>query len=154
MDAAPAIEGRTVGDLLDEINQAVLSAMWIDELGVMRWESSDTLRGREPARTVSTLDDVLSLDWEDGILSTASRVTVKGRKPAITKGRWRNVVLARGGGETLKSGDELSIFLEPGTDEDWITPSFEFIEVGGADNIWGSYNNPAYSAVGLYYTAE
>lgn len=154
MDAAPAIEGRTVGDLLNEINQAVLSAMWIDELGTMRWESSDTLRDRTPVRTVSTLDDVLSLDWEDGILSTASRVTVKGRKPAITKGRWRNVVLARGGGETLKSGDELSIFLEPGADEDWITPSFEFIEVGGADNIWGSYNNPAYSAVGLYYTAD
>lgn len=154
IDAAPAIEGRTVGDLLDEINKAVLSAMWIDELGVMRWESSDSLRTRTPARTVTTLNDILSLDWEDSILSTASRVTVKGRKPAITKGRWRNIVLARGGGETLKSGDELAIFLEPGADEDWITPSFEFTEVGGSGGIWSTYNNPAYSATGLYYSAD
>lgn len=154
IDAAPTIEGRRADELLDEINRSTLSAMWIDELGVMRWASSDTLRQRATGRTVTTLNDVLSLDWEDGLLSSASQVTVKGRKPAITKGRWRNLVLARGGGDSLKSGDESTIILEPSGDEDWIEPATNFIEVGGAGGIWGSYNNPAYSAVGLYYTAD
>lgn len=154
IDAAPVVEGRTASELLDEINNAILAGMWIDEKGVMRWANSDTLRGRTPSRTVTTLEDILSLDWEDGLLSSASRVTVKGRKPAITKGRWKNLVLARGGGDTMKSGDELTIILEPESDEDWILPSTDFIEVGGSDNIWGSYNNPSYSATGLYYTAD
>lgn len=154
MDAAPVFEGIQSSELLDEINKATLSAMWIDETGVMRWVSSYELRRRTPTKTITTLDDVLSLDWEDGLLATASKVTVKGKQPAITKGRWRNLVLARGSGESLKSGDELSIFLEPDADTDWIGPSFDFIEVGGSANIWGSYNNPAYSAVGLYYTAD
>lgn len=154
MDAAPVIEGRRVDELLEEINGAILAGMWIDELGVMRWANSDTLRGRAPTRTVTTLNDILSLDWEDGILASASTVKVTGRKPAITKGRWKNLVLARGGGDTMKSGDELTIVLEPGTDEDWIIPSLDFIEVGGSDNVWGSYNNPTYSATGLYYSAD
>lgn len=154
IDAAPVVEGRTASELLDEINNAVLAGMWIDELGVMRWANSDTLRGRASSRTVTTLDDIFSLDWEDELLASASRVTVRGRKPAITKGRWKNLVLARGGGESLKSGDELTIILEPESDEDWILPSTDFIEVGGSGNIWGSYNNPSYSATGLYYTAD
>lgn len=154
MDAGPTIEDRAASGLLDEINNAVLSAMWIDETGVMRWANSDTLRERAPVRTVTTLDDIFSLEWEDGLLATASRVRVTGRKPAITKGRWKNLVLARGNGESMKSGDELTIFLEPEGDEDWIIPSLDFIEVGGSAGIWNSYNNPAYSAVGLYYSTD
>lgn len=154
LDAAPVIEGRRADDLLDEINGSILAGMWIDELGVMRWANSDTLRMRTPVRTVTTLNDILALDWEDGLLSTASSVKVTGRKPTITKGRWKNLVLARGGGDTMKSGDELTIVLEPESDEDWIQPSGDFIEVGGSGGIWNSYNNPAYSATGLYYSAD
>lgn len=154
MDAGPNIEGRQVSELLDEINRATLSAMWIDETGVMRWAASDTLRERTPARTVTTLDDVLAMGWEDGLLGTASKVTVKGIRPGISRGRWRNMVIARGDGESMKSGDELEVFLEPGSDEDWIMPAFDTIEVGGSGNVWGPANNPAYSLVGLYYTAD
>lgn len=154
MDAGPTLEGLSCLDLLEQISNATFSAMWIDEMGVFNWSPSITLNRRETARTVSTLNSIFALDWEGGLLATASKVTVRGRRPAITKGRWRNLVLARGSGESLKSGDELSIFLEPESDTDWIAPSANFIEVGGADNIWGTYNNPAYSAVGLYYTAD
>lgn len=155
IDAAPTIENRTAQDLLQEIGDATLSAMWIDETGVMQWVPSDTLRDRTPSRTVTTLDDVLSLSWEDGLLGTASKVTAKGRKPGITKGRWKTVVLARGGGSnSMKSGDELEIFLEPDGDSDWIQPSTTFLQVGGSGAIWGSANNPDYSLTGLYYSAD
>lgn len=155
IDAAPTIENRTAEEVLQEIGEATLSAMWIDETGVMQWVPSDALRSRAVARKVTTLDDVLSLNWEDGLLGTASKVTVKGRKPGISKGRWKTLVLARGGGsESIKSGDELEIFLEPDGDTDWIQPSTSFLQVGGSGAIWGSANNPEYSLTGLYYSAD
>lgn len=154
LDAGPNIEGRVVNNLLNEITNATLSTLWIDETGVARWAASDTLRERAPARTVTTLDDVFSLSWETDLLATSSRVVVKGLRPSISRGRWRNMVLARGTGETIKSEDELEIFLEPESDEDWIMPAFDTLEVGGASNIWGPANNPAYSLTGLYYTAD
>lgn len=155
IDAAPVIEGMTAADLLGEIGKSTLSAMWIDETGVFRWVASDALRARTPARTVTTLDDVLSLGWEDGLLGTASKVTVKYQRPSVTKSRWRTVVLSRGGGsQSIKSGDEAEIFLEPEADTHWILPSFDFLEVGGTVSTWASANNPAYSLVGLYYTTD
>lgn len=155
IDAAPTVENRTAQELLQEIGDATLSAMWIDETGVMQWVPSDVLRDRSASRTVTTLDDALSLDWEDGLLGTASKVTATGRKPGISKGRWKTIVLARGGGsESIKSGDELEIFLEPEGDTDWIQPSTSFLQVGGSGAIWGSANNPEYSLTGLYYSAD
>lgn len=154
MDAGPNIEDVTVGELLEEIGAATLSAMWIDETGVFRWVASDALRSRAASRVVTTLNEILSLDWEDGMLGTASKVTVTGRVPKVTKSRWRSLTLARGGGGTLKSRDEASIVLEPESNEDWITPSTLFTEVGGSGGIWSTYNNPAYSASGLYYTSD
>lgn len=156
IDCAPAIEDETAAGLLSEIGEATLSAMWIDETGAFQWVPSDALRERTPSRTVTTLDDVLSLDWEDGLLSTASKVTVSYEKPSITKSRWRNTVLS-GTGEgsrSLKSGDEIEIFLEPESGTHWIMPSFDFLEVGGTVGIWGSANQPAYSLVGLYFSAD
>lgn len=154
INASPTIEGRRAGDLVDEINHALLAGMWIDENGVMQWAQSDTLRMRAPSRTVTTMDDILSLDWEIGLLQSSSRVTVKGMQPSITRGRWRNTVLARGNAGSMKSGDTVEIFLEPETDTDWIMPSFNFIEIGGTVGIWGSYNQPQYSAVGMYFSAD
>lgn len=155
IDAAPTIEGATAESLLSEIGSATLSAMWIDETGVMQWVASDALRERASSRTVTTLDDVFSLDWEDGLLGTASKVSAKGRKPAVTKGRWKTALLARGGGSgSMKSGDEAEIILEPDSDTDWILPSTTFLRVGGSGAIWGSANNPEYSLTGLYYSAD
>lgn len=154
LDAAPTIERRQAGDLLDEINTALLAGMWIDETGVMQWALSDTLRRKSASRTVTTLDDVLSLEWEDGLLSSTSYVTLTSKQTAISRSRWRNTELARGGSETIKSGDSVEVFLEATADEDWIMPSYSFLEVGGTVGIWGSANNPAYSLVGLYFSAD
>lgn len=155
IDAGPAIEDVTAADLIDGIGKATLSAMWIDETGVFQWVPSDALRSRSPSRTVTTLDDVLSLGWEDGLLSTASKVTVKYKRPSVTKSRWRTTVIARGGGsQSLKSGDEAEIFLEPESGTHWIMPSYDFLEVGATVGIWNSANIPSYSLVGMYFSAD
>lgn len=57
----------------------------------------------------------------------------------------------------MKSGDEIEIFLEAPSGEEWIMPSYHFLEMGGTVEPWGgwgSYNNPAYSAVGLHFTDD
>lgn len=154
IDAAPMIEKRTAGSLLSEISEATLSPMWIDEKGVFQWVPSYVLRSRPVSTTLTSADNILGLEWESGLLSTASKVTVRGRKPHISKGRWRNIKLAEGNMETIKSLDELEVFLEPETDTDWIMPQTSFLEIGGENNSWASYNNPSLATAGLYYTAD
>lgn len=154
INASPNIENRKAHNLLKEINDALLASMWIDEHGVMQWVMSDRLRMKPAVHTINTLDDVLQLDWETSLLQSASRVRITGKDPAITRGRWRTTILATGGRESLKSGDEVDVFLEAASGEDWIMPSYSFLEVGSTVGIWGSYNNPAYSVVGLYLTDD
>lgn len=155
MSAAPNIEEVTSARLIEQINDAIIAALWIDETGTMQWAQSDTLRSRSPVKSVSTAEDIFSLSWESGLLQSASSVTVTGKQPAITRSRWRNVTAAEAAGnQTLRSGEELEIFLEPSSNEDWILPSFNFLEVGGQSGIWGSFNNPEYSTVGLYFERD
>lgn len=155
LTAAPNIEDRTAESLISEINDAILAAMWIDETGVLQWAQSDTLRRRDPVKTVTTADDIFSLSWESGLLQSAASVTVKGKRPAITRSRWRVITVAEESGrQTLRSGDELEIFFEASSDEDWVSPSFDFIELGGSTGIWGPFNNPEYGTVGLYYERD
>lgn len=150
--AAPNIENRTAVDLITEINDAILAAMWIDETGVVQWAQSDTLRRRAPVKTVTTRDDIFTMSWESGLLQTASSIRIEGRRPSIYRSRWRNLTVAEGPrGDTMQAGDEITIFFEPGSDEDWVQPSFDFLEVGGEDGIWGPFNNPSYGTVGLHF---
>lgn len=155
MPAAPNIENVTAANLIEQINDSIIAALWIDETGVMQWAQSDTLRRRSSVKTVTTADDIFSLSWEAGLLQSASRVTVEGKQPSITRSRWRTTTVAENSGsETLRSGDALEIFFEAGTDEDWILPSFQFTEVGGESGIWGSFNFNEYGMVGLYFESD
>lgn len=156
MDAAPSFKGTPVNDVLTNLCESKLSSMWIDELGVMQWADAETLESKLSARGVTTLDDIISMSWEVALMQSASKVTIKSQRPAITVGRYKNRVLVEGGGssESLKSNDELEIFLEPGSDETWIMPNFSFTEVGGATGSWTLANDPERSLVGMYYTSD
>lgn len=144
MDAGPAIEGTTCGQLLDEISAATLSAMWIDELGVFQWVPSRSLTGRTPVRTFTTADDILAMPWRDDLRSVRSGVVVKHRLPVCTRSRWDNVIWQQGGSDSLESGGTASEFVTPGTDTDWVgrmSPWLKLGEPGSATlaaSNWGS----------------
>ncbi len=122
MDAGPGIENREASALLKDISGSLLVGLWIDELGVLQFVPTLALRARTPVRTLTTLDDILDLDWEDSLLGSRSKVTVTGRIPAIDKGRYRNRELYQGSGESLRDGDVKEQFIGPEADVDWIMP--------------------------------
>lgn len=152
MDAGPAIEDTTCGDVLERISKATLSPMWIDETGMFRFAGSPWLRARLPVKTVTTLDDVTGLDWESGLLSSSSRVTVEGDIPAINLGLWRNRVAWRGSGGSLQSGDIDEQFIGPADDEDWVMLDSSLTILGTSN--WDAYNDNWNSVAGVFYTSN
>ena len=151
MDAGPAIEDTTCGEILERISKATLTPMWFDETGIFRVAGSPWLRAKLPVETVSTLDDVTSLDWESGLLSSRSRVTVEGDIPAINFSRWRTRVAYRGSG-SLKSEDTDEQFIGPDDGTDWIMLD-ETLTMLGTSN-WDVYNANLDSVAGVTYTAS
>lgn len=151
MDAGPAIVGETTQGVLERISKATLSPMWIDETGVLRFANSPLLRALLPVRTVTTLDDVTSLDWESGLLSSRSRVRVQGRKPAINFSLFRTRVAYRGSG-SLSSGDVDEQFIGPEDDQDWIMVDSTLTMLGPTN--WAVYNANVDSVSGVYYEQD
>lgn len=119
MDALPSFVNVNALDILDEISKATLSAMWIDETGVLQFRGSDVLRATGSTQTLTTLDDISSLSWSDSLLSTRSKVTVKYQQPAIDRSQWSNILLWQGSGETMQSNQDKNLFAEAPADEDW-----------------------------------
>lgn len=151
MDAGPAFEDTTCGEILERISKATLTPMWFDETGAFRVANSPWLRAKLPVKTVTTLDDVTSLDWESGLLSSRSRVTVEGDIPAINFGLWRNKVAYRGSGE-LKSGDTDEQFIGPDDDTDWIMLDDTLTMLGSSN--WNVYNANLDSVAGVHYEQD
>lgn len=152
LDAGRAIEEVRADDLLSEISGATLTGMWIDELGVLQWVPAMVLRDKAPAATVTTLNDILSLDWEDSILGTRSKVTVTGLIPAISKSRWRTQVVHRGSGDSLTSAEIKEEFISPAGDKDWGQVDAFPLRIGSGN--WSTYNGSNRSMVGVFYSSS
>lgn len=152
MDASRTIENTTAGDLLQEISEATLTGMWIDELGVMQWASSPGLRKRASVRTVTTLNDILSLDWEDSLLGARSKVTVSGFSPAISVGRTCSRLVWRGSGDEIGSGEIVEDIAEPEGDVEWVQPDTTLTVIGTGS--WATYNARNESLAGVFYTSS
>lgn len=153
MRACRAIDAEPAGDLLSEISEATLASMWIDELGVFQWWPALALKGRTASGTVTTADDILSLDWEDSLLGSRSRVTVRHEVPALKLSRFQNIELWSGSGGVLESGETLEEFIGPSAGQAWITPSGNFKQMRMPGDWW-QYNRPRGSLSGGYYTLD
>lgn len=152
MDGSRAIEDQRTDELLSDISQATLTAMWIDELGVMQWIPTMVLRKRPVARTVTTLNDIFSLDWEDSLLGARSKVTITALQPAISRGRTCSRLLWSGSGDELGSEEVSEEVIEPEANEDWIQPdgTMEIIGTGS----WDRFNIRSGTIGGIFYTSS
>ena len=149
MDMMPRFENRNIADLVDEICKATLTAAWFDESGILRLASADRLRGASPVQTITTLDDILQLGWEDSLLSVRSKVEVTWKDPSISKGRQMRKELFRGPGDTMESADNVEVFAAPDEDTEWfgVDRSPRLLN----DSNWGIYNRKRGSFVGVHY---
>lgn len=149
MDMSPAIRGRSIPDLADEILSSTLTASWWDETGTLILRPSDLLRGTAPSQTIDTSQDITALSWEDSLLSTRSSVEVTWRDPAITKGRQYRIELWRGATQTFINGaDPLIDWISPESDVEWFGVD-RVMQQLSTDN-WGAYNSRCGSFYGIW----
>lgn len=148
IDAAPSIDATPASDLVSEISKSTLSGWWIDEAGNMQWVPTVALRDRAPSKTVTTLDDIFELSWEDSLLGSRSKVTVEGKIPSISKSTYRSVGVYRGSGGSLASEELQEDIVGPDGDEDWIMPDEDLTVLPP----WSQYNVGLSTFGGFYYT--
>src|SRR5699024_4104166 len=89
---------RNARDLLAEIGAATLTAMWIDELGVMQWAPTNLMYLGDPVRTFTTRDDIFELGWVESLQATRHQVRADVQDVALllsTNGFTKTVWTAR-----------------------------------------------------------
>lgn len=149
MDMSAAHENEDVADLVDEICKATLTGAWFDEMGILRFVPSDRLRARTPVQTITSLDDVTDLEWENSLLSIRSRVNVTWQSALVSRTRLQRKELYRGSSATLDANDEIEVFASPDTDVEWFGVDWTPDRLN--DSNWGNYGAPG-SKMGVYYT--
>lgn len=113
------IEKTNIRDLLSEIGQATLTAMWIDEFGVMQWAPTNLIYLGTPTRTLTTLNDVLELGWEESLQATRRKVTADFEGVALGLSySYQRTVYKADSSEALPQG-VTEEFISPPDDEEW-----------------------------------
>lgn len=138
MDMMPALKGRSISDLFNEITAATLTAAWWDESGTLILRPSDSLRGTAPSWTYNTTMDVTSIGWEDSLQAVRSAVNVKWLDPSITKGKQYRIELWRGAADVLIDSDSKEKFVEPESGVEWFSPDRNLRRLTASN--WGAYN--------------
>lgn len=126
--ALPARSGMTAAEVLDEISQALLIPLWIDEFGVLQAVASDRLWNRQVSRGVSTAEDIRELSWAAGLLGERSRVEGSYQRPVVAqRAKYAVTVWESSESVVLLDDESHETIIEPGDDEEWImvdpTPS-------------------------------
>ncbi|HJX77266.1 hypothetical protein [Glutamicibacter sp.] len=152
MDMMPRLENRNIADLVDEICKATLTAAWFDESGVLQLVSADTMRNASPAQTITTLDDITELGWEDSLLSVRSRVEVTWKDASISKSLQQRKELFRGSGDSLVSADNVEVFATPDDSTEWLGVD-RALTILNTSN-WGVYNSRRGSFAGYFYSTN
>lgn len=149
MNMSPRIENRVVADVVDEICKATLTAAWFDETGVLRLAPSDRLRDATPVQTITSLDDIIDLEWETSLLAYRSVVHVNWRSATVSRTQRQRLELYRGSGNSMESGDVVETFAVPDDDTEWFGVDRNPTLLN--DSNWGRYNRVPGSYVGVHY---
>lgn len=152
LTAVPAIQPQAAHELLDQISSATLSCMWINELGEMQWWPALAIQAQPVRDTLTTLDDILEMDWEDSLLGSRSKVSIKYLEPAIKISPWQNITVYEGDGATMESGEKSEEIVGPGSDEAWYGVDEDPTRLGTSS--WALYNPRRGSFVGGFFSSE
>lgn len=150
VNATPRIEPQSALATLETLADSTLSAMWLDEEGVLHFAPSGAVRGSPVEQVITTADDVLALSWSDRLLAVARRVTVAYKYAAYkTGGGIPQVELARGSKQSLSSGMVLEDVYKPAAEEDWYGVDAAPRKLAAIP--WDEYNGDDGSFVGVSF---
>lgn len=149
-NAMPRFETQEALAALEQLADATLSAMWLDEEGVLNFAPSGAVRNSPVVQTITTANDVLALSWSDRLLAVASRITVAYRHAAYKRGSGlQQIELARGSRQTLSSGMVTEDVYTPEQDEDWYGVDATPRKLGAIQ--WEEYNGDDGTFVGVSF---
>lgn len=116
----PALETVSGRQLLDEITSSIYWAVWIDEEGMAQCAASDVLREQPVVNTVTTLDDIRELSWEQSILHVRSTVHATYTGSAISRRRDHTVTVWEATQTVVLKAEEVhEEIIDPGPDTLW-----------------------------------
>lgn len=150
INSTPRFESQTAMEAVETLAAATLSAIWIDEEGVLHFAPSGAVRGAPSQQTITTKNDVLALSWSDKLIAAARRVTIAYKYASFKAGGGiPQVELARGSQQSLTSGTVVEDIYAPAEDEDWYGVDLGVTKLGAVD--WSAYNADDGTFVGVTY---
>ena len=128
----PAIQNVDGLDLLTEMAEKSLDALWIDENGRLHYEARSAMDARPSVRTI-TLDDVERADWGVSRSSVFTHVGGTHLQPACSQTRMSSsaaTTLWEGPSDSLRPGEDWEGVASPDAGVDWIYMDHSFTKVG------------------------
>ena len=120
MNLVPALTTRPAVDLLRNQAEAEVSALWIDEDGVLQYRDRVSLLSGSVVKTLTSRRDLLGLSWSSDSQDARRKVTVKYREAAVSIARRSTLVAYEGQKEELSEGEDQEVFIEPPENEEWL----------------------------------
>lgn len=154
LSAMPAVIREKASDLLRRQAAAELAALWLDDWGAVRWVNRLILVSGNPVKTITSMKDLLDLQWEIPPRMTAQKVVVKRRRPVSSVANRASITVYEGSADSMTSGQSSAEVIETPTGEDWVMPdlSAEWLD-NTADRLAG-YNRGRRTWVGMVKTSE
>lgn len=149
MDMSRTIENENIAAVVEEICAATLTAAWWDERGVLRLVGADRLRVSSPVQTITTLDDITDVEWQESLRSTRKAVAVHWKDSLISHSLYQRQELYRGRADSMGPEDVVEVFAAPDSDTEWFGVDWEPRHVD--DTSWSVYNRGIGSFTGVHY---
>lgn len=136
MGATNSILDTKAGDILREVGQATLTAVFFDENGVLNFAPTNVLHAGSPVRTVTTDQDIFELGWTESMLTRRKQVRVDYRETALTLSKRYEVLLYQpSNNQQVGAGETVEEFIGPDDDAEWFEPDMTFSAITLSDIV-------------------
>ena len=160
LKASPTIDQRAI-EMIDELAEAELSAVWLDEDGRLILRHRTTLETQAVARTLTATRDLAPYRWREEWGAQRSACTVGWRRVSTNTSFWYpTVTVYQGPGDTRRPGDGGSEeLIHPASGEEWIGVSLPVLgkdssDAGALDGFPSGFNAGYHSwSLGMYENA-
>lgn len=128
--ATNTILNRKASDILTEVGQATLTAIFFDEHGVLNFAPTNILHTGTPVKTVTTAQDIFELGWMESLLTRRKQIRVDYRETAISLAKRVEVLLYQPT-NSRQIGDREIVeeFVGPDGDSEWFEPDMNFLPI-------------------------
>lgn len=136
LGATNTIIDRKASDILSEVGQATLTAIFFDEHGVLNFAPTNILHAGTPVKTVTTAQDIFELGWMESLLTRRKQIKVSYRETALTLSKRVEVLLYQpDNSRQIGIGEKDEEFIGPDDNAEWFEPDLTFDRITLSDIV-------------------